>query len=78
MAILYLVLLGSIAAFACFLYAIQHLSTEQVSIYAYINPVVAVLVGSLFFQEQLSPVLLTGGAVTLYGVYIVNKAYRKK
>lgn len=78
LSIVYLVLFGSIAAFACFLYAIQHLSTEQVSIYAYINPVVAVLIGSLFFQEQLSAVLIAGGAVTLYGVYLVNKAYRKK
>lgn len=39
----YLVLFGSVFAFICYMYALQHLPTEQISIYAYINPIVAVL-----------------------------------
>ena len=40
-AISYLVVFGSIISFVAYLYALQHLPTEQASIYAYINPVVS-------------------------------------
>jgi drug/metabolite transporter (DMT)-like permease len=73
----YLVLFGSIIAFVCYLYALQHLPTEQASIYAYINPVVAVILGALIFGEKLTITLTLGGLVTLLGVYLVNKAFKK-
>ncbi|MBX9782200.1 MAG: EamA family transporter [Chitinophagaceae bacterium] len=76
-AIAYLVVFGSIIAFIAYLYSLQHLPTEQASIYAYINPVVAVLLGALIFDEKLTTVLMIGGLVTLYGVYLVNKAFKK-
>ena len=74
-AIGYLVLFGSVIAFICYLYALQNLPTEQASIYAYVNPVVAVLFGVLIFHEKISFTLATGGLVALLGVYLVNKAY---
>ncbi len=77
LAIGYLVIFGSIIAFVCYLYALQHLPTEQASIYAYINPVVAVLSGALIFGEKLTVTLTIGGIVTLLGVYLVNKAFKK-
>lgn len=73
----YLVVFGSIIAFVCYLYALQNLPTEQASIYAYINPVVAVLLGAFIFGEKLTLVLTIGGLVTLLGVYLVNKAFKK-
>jgi drug/metabolite transporter (DMT)-like permease len=76
-AIGYLVLFGSVIAFICYLYALQNLPTEQASIYAYVNPVVAVLFGVLIFHEKISFTLATGGLVALLGVYLVNKAYKK-
>lgn len=75
--IAYLVVFGSVIAFVAYLYSLQHLPTEQASIYAYINPVVAVLFGAWIFDEQLTAVLIVGGCVTLYGVYLVNKAFKK-
>ncbi|HEX7845811.1 MAG TPA: EamA family transporter [Chitinophagaceae bacterium] len=75
-AIGYLVLFGSLIAFICYLYALQNLPTEQASIYAYINPMVAVIVGSLLFNENLTMYLAIGGLVTLMGVYLVNKAFK--
>ncbi len=75
-AILYLVVFGSLIAFVAYLYALQNLPTEQVSIYAYINPVVAVLLGSLMFSEKLTVFIAVGGLVTLLGVYLVNKAFK--
>lgn len=76
-AIAYLVLFGSVIAFVAYLYSLQNLPTEQASIYAYINPVVAVLLGAWIFDEKLTAVLAIGGCVTLYGVYLVNKAFKK-
>ena len=75
-AIAYLVIFGSLIAFVCYLYALQNLPTEQASIYAYINPIVAVVLGSIIFDEKLTVYLAIGGIVTLLGVYLVNKAYK--
>lgn len=77
-AIAYLVLFGSLLSFVAYLYALQHLPTSQASIYAYINPVVAVLLGALIFSEKLTSFIIIGGAITLYGVYLVNNSYSKK
>ena len=47
------------------------------SIYAYMNPIVAVLLGSLLFGERLTIFIITGGAITLYGVWMISHALRK-
>jgi len=77
-AILFLVVVSSIIAFIAYLYALQKLPTGLVSVYAYVNPIVAVLAGSLFTGEPLTVLIITGSLVTLTGVYIVNKALQKK
>jgi drug/metabolite transporter (DMT)-like permease len=75
-AIAYLVVFGSVISFIAYLYALQKLTAQQTSIYAYINPVVAVLLGALLFGEKLTLFIITGGAITLYGVYVINQALR--
>lgn len=75
-AIAYLIIFGSLIAFVCYLYALQNLPTEQASIYAYINPIVAVLCGWLILNEEITPYISIGGLVTLLGVYLVNKAFK--
>ena len=77
-AISYLVIFGSIISFIAYLYALQNLPTAQVSIYAYINPVVAVLLSWMIFHESLTIFIVLGGAVTLFGVYVVNQAYKQQ
>jgi drug/metabolite transporter (DMT)-like permease len=74
----YLVVFGSVISFIAYLYALQNLPTAQASIYAYINPVVAVMIGALFFGEEFTPYIAIGGIITLAGVYIVNEAFRKR
>ncbi len=76
LSIAYLIIFGSLLAFICYLYALQNLPTEQTSVYAYINPVVAVLCGWIIFDEKITPYISIGGAVTLLGVYLVNKAFK--
>lgn len=75
-AIAYLIIFGSLLAFICYLYALQNLPTEQASIYAYVNPIVAVLCGWLVFGEQVTMYIVLGGLVTLLGVFLVNRAFK--
>ncbi|MBO9563382.1 MAG: EamA family transporter [Niastella sp.] len=77
-AIAYLAIFGSVISFIAYLYALQNLPTQQVSIYAYINPMVAVVLGSLIFDEKLTVFIVVGGAITLLGVHLINQAYRKR
>ncbi len=71
-AIAYLVVFGSVFTFIAFIYALQHLPAEVSSIYAYINPIVAVILGALIYSEPLTPMIVIGGCVTLTGLYLVN------
>jgi len=64
-AIGYLVIVGSIMSFIAYVYMLQKLPAEISSIYAYINPIVAILLGALLFEETLS------------GLFMVNKSIRR-
>lgn len=76
-AISYLVIIGSVLTFIAFIYSIQHLPKEISSIYAYINPIVAILLGFILFGETLTPAIVIGVLVTLIGLYLVNSSIRK-
>ncbi|KOP37149.1 drug/metabolite-transporting permease [Flavobacterium sp. WLB] len=76
-AIGYLVIIGSVLTFIAFIYTLQHLPTEISSIYVYINPIVAMILGSIIFGETLTQAIAIGSAVTLTGLYMVNKSIRK-
>jgi drug/metabolite transporter (DMT)-like permease len=73
-AIIYLALFGSVLSFAAYIYALQNLPTEQVSVYAYINPVIALFTGAILFNEKLTIAIAVGVCITLYGVRLINKA----
>lgn len=75
-AIAYLIIFGSLLAFIAYLYALQNLPTEQASIYAYVNPIVAVICGWLVFNEKVTPFIIVGGLVALLGVFMVNRAFK--
>jgi drug/metabolite transporter (DMT)-like permease len=75
--IAYLVIIGSVLTFIAFIYALQKLPAEVNSIYAYINPIVAVILGSIIFGEPLTLFLAAGGMIVLIGLYLVNLAMRK-
>lgn len=76
-AIAYLVIIGSVLTFIAFIYMIQRLPAEINSIYAYINPIVAVLLGAIVSGEPLTMAIAIGGGVTLCGLYLVNYSIRK-
>lgn len=76
--LLYLALIGSIVSYGAYLYALAHLPSTVVSLYAYVNPIVAVVFGYLVLQEQFGLFTLLAMVVTIAGVYLVNSGFKAK
>jgi drug/metabolite transporter (DMT)-like permease len=74
---LYMALLVSLGAFSAYAYALANLPVSTVATYAYVNPVIAVLLGVVVAGERFSPVQLVGGAVVLLAVVVVIAAERR-
>lgn len=77
-AIGYLVVIGSVLTFVAYIYSLRILPTALASIYAYINPIVAVLLGAAVLNEKLTIFIAMGGVITITGVYLVNNSLKKK
>ncbi len=76
--LLYLIVFGSLIAYSAFVFAISKLPPTLVSIYAYINPIVAVVLGWLMLSEKMNVNMILGTIVTLAGVYLVNREFKKQ
>ena len=72
-AALYLLVFGSIVGFSAYAYALKHLPITTVSLYAYINPMIAVALGTLLLSEPLSPRLIVAAALVFVGTWIVGR-----
>lgn len=77
-AIVYLVIMGSLVGFSSYVWLLKVRPATQVSTHAYVNPVVAVLLGVFFANEKITFVQLIGLAVILCGVLLVNLAKSRK
>lgn len=75
--LLYLIFIGSLLSYSAYVFALNNLPPSLVSIYAYINPIVAVILGWLILSETLNWIMGISCMVTLLGVYIVNNAFNK-
>lgn len=73
----YLVIFGSVLAFSFYQYALKRLPVGIVTVYAYVNPLVAVLLG-YFFGESLTAWTALSFAGIVLGVYLVNRGYRQQ
>lgn len=71
LALLYLVGPGSLLALTCYVIALRRLPVSIVSTYAYVNPVVAVGLGSLLLGEHLTWTALAGGAIVVGSVALL-------
>lgn len=67
----WLVLGGSILGYTCYVYALKHLPTSTVATYAYVNPVVALLLGLLILGQGLSPTSALAAAMITLGVLLM-------
>jgi len=71
LAVLYLVVAGSLVGFSAYAWLIRNARTSLVSTYAYVNPVVAVLLGAAFASEPVTARTLVAGAIILAGVALI-------
>lgn len=71
-ALLYLMVFGSVIAFTAYIYAMRALRVTTLSLYSYVNPVVAVILGWIVLHERLTWVSITAMAVILAGVALVQ------
>ena len=67
-----LILFGSIVAFTSFNYLLKTVSPEKVATSTYVNPIIALLLGWYFLNEQLTPQSIVAAAILLTGVYFIN------
>jgi drug/metabolite transporter (DMT)-like permease len=72
-AMAYLSVAGSLIAYSAYIYAIQHLPLQLVSLYAYINPMIAVALGTLLLSEPLSARIVVAAALVFAGTWIVGR-----
>ncbi len=72
-ALIYLTAAGSIAGYSAYAYALKYLPVATVSLYAYVNPVIAVLLGTLILGEPLSSRLAVAGVVVMTGMVLVRE-----
>lgn len=74
LAMAYLVVFGSLVAFTAYSWLLQHAPVSLVATYAYVNPVVAVLLGALVLAEPITPSILAGAAIIVVAVaFIVTR-----
>jgi drug/metabolite transporter (DMT)-like permease len=71
-ALLYLTGVGSIGGFVAYIYALRHLPVSTVSLYAYINPVIAVVLGALVLGEPFGVRIVLASALVLAGLAMVR------
>jgi drug/metabolite transporter (DMT)-like permease len=75
--LLYLVVFGSIIAFSAYVWLLRASTPARVSIYAYVNPVVAVLLGAAFAGEALTTRMIVAAVVIVSGVALITLAPKR-
>ena len=77
-AILYLIVFGSIVGYSSYIYALEHLPVAVLSIYNYVNPVVAVMLGWVFYREPFGLREAAAMTVIFTGVAMVKRAEARR
>jgi drug/metabolite transporter (DMT)-like permease len=77
-AIVYLIIFGSIVGYSSYVYALEHLPVAVLSIYNYINPVVAVILGWLVYNEPFGWREFAAMIIIFFGVAMVKRAESRR
>ena len=77
-ALAYLIVAGSIIGFTAYVWLIHHESPTKVGTYAYVNPIVAVVVGYFLGGEALGPRTILGTLFVLISVVVITMTPAKK
>ncbi len=78
LALLYLIFLGSIVGYTSYVYLLRHQPPAKASTYAYVNPIVAIFLGWLILDEQVTVRTIVAALVILAGVALVQTSKMRK
>lgn len=78
LAVLYLAVFGSVLAFFSFNYLLQRLLPTQVAILSYVNTIIAIFLGWLLLNEEISPKFIFAAAMIITGVFVTNYKAKTK
>lgn len=67
------VVVGSVIGFSAYAYALKHLPVATVSLYAYVNPLIAVVLGVIVLKEPFNARMIAAAAVVLGGMTLVRE-----
>jgi drug/metabolite transporter (DMT)-like permease len=73
-ALLYLILFGSVLAYTAYTWLLQNTSVSRVSTYAYVNPLVAIVLGSVLLNEPIDVFIVIGAAMIVTAVVVVVRS----
>jgi drug/metabolite transporter (DMT)-like permease len=73
-AIVYLVFAGSLIGYTAYVWLLKNVPISKVSTYAYVNPIVAVILGVLLHGERMDGYMLAGSVVVILSVVLVTGA----
>ena len=77
-AFVYLVLIGAIVGYTAYIWLLRHCDPSKVATYAYVNPVVALLLGSFFAGETLTARSVLAAAIIIASVAVVITVQQTK
>jgi drug/metabolite transporter (DMT)-like permease len=77
-ALLYLIVFGSVIAYTAYTWVLQHASVSRVSTYAYVNPLVAIVLGALLLNEQIDVYIVAGAAMIVISVGLVIRTEQRR
>lgn len=76
-AFVYLLLLGSVLAYTAYTWLLQNAPVSRVATYAYVNPVVAIVLGWWLLHEEINATMLAGAAMIIVSVAVVMRTERR-
>jgi len=77
LALAYLTAFGSVVAFTAYMYLVSAVAPSRVATYAYVNPVVAMILGSLILREPITIPMLVAAPIIISGVVLINTSKSK-
>jgi drug/metabolite transporter (DMT)-like permease len=75
--ITYLVIFGSLITYTAYIYLLDNVAVSKVATYAYVNPVIAVILGAIFVHERFVAVEYVGMGGILLAVFLVTSSKMK-
>lgn len=78
LALLYLIVFGSFVGYSCYIYILQKWPAAKAGTYAYVNPIVAIILGALLLKEQINISVVISMIIVIIGIVLVQSSKAPK